>query len=379
MTRRDHSLRWGEPPWRIDFVAEHRPAPEEADVAIIGGGFTGLAAAAWLCHLAPRKTVTLIEARRLGAGASGRTGGIVLAETAAGDLPGLGDVLSGFSRIIKDLEIHCDLSLPGAWEIARRDTRSDSQIDWQDSGKLRVANEVPGGTVDAGKLVSGLADAAQRLGAVICEQTLLRGISFEDPLRLELSTRQLRAHQVLLATNAFELELSGLVNYAQPKFTFAVATAALEESRIESIGLAQRKPFYTIDLPYLWGRVLTSNQVIFGGGLTHPNNWREMEEIDITSGQPAELLAALQQRVRGFHPALRRVEFTHRWGGPILFARSWRPLFQRHARSDRVLVLGGYSGHGVALSAYLGSWAAQALLGQQELPDWGGIPAVVSA
>ncbi len=63
-----------------------------------GPGFTGLAAASWLRLLAPEKSVAVFEAFEIGAGASGRTGGLVLTESAAGDLPGLGDVLSGFSR-----------------------------------------------------------------------------------------------------------------------------------------------------------------------------------------------------------------------------------------------------------------------------------------
>ena len=72
--------------------------PAEADFAVVGGGFSGLSAAAWLRRFAPDKTVVLFESASIGAGASGHTGGMVLAETAAGDLPGLGDVLADFAR-----------------------------------------------------------------------------------------------------------------------------------------------------------------------------------------------------------------------------------------------------------------------------------------
>jgi glycine/D-amino acid oxidase-like deaminating enzyme len=90
---------WGVPPWHIDFTVRSKPIPASVDFAIVGAGFTGLAAAAWLRRLAPEKSVAVFEADRIGAGASGRTGGMVLAETAAGDLPGLGDVLAGFKKI----------------------------------------------------------------------------------------------------------------------------------------------------------------------------------------------------------------------------------------------------------------------------------------
>jgi glycine/D-amino acid oxidase-like deaminating enzyme len=344
-------------------------------VAVIGGGFTGLAAAAWLRRLAPEKKVVLLERGQLGAGASGRTGGVALAESAAGELPGLGDVLAGLASIVRALDVHCDLALPGAWEIGRRGPRRDSPLVWEDSGTLRVVNEVPGGTVDPGSLLSGLACAAQRLGASIQEGAVVENVAFGEPLALTLPGASLRARAALFATNALSLELSGLQDRALPKFTFAVATEPLDDRRLSALGLASGKPFYTIDLPYLWGRLLTGGRIVFGSGLVHPADWREMDALDVASGEPAELLADLARRVRGLHPALADVQFTHRWGGPILFGPAWQPVFSRHPRSANALVLGAYSGHGVALSVYLGCWAAEVLLGRRELPAWGALRA----
>ena len=156
--------RWGNPPWRIDFHPAARRLPREVDFAIVGGGFSGLAAAAWLRRLAPQKSVAVFEAGFIGAGSSGHTGGIALGETAAGDLPGLGDVLAGYSTVLRTLKVNCELSLGGAYELARRPGLAESPISWSDSGNLRVAKEIPGGSVNPGKLVSGLARAAQLLG-----------------------------------------------------------------------------------------------------------------------------------------------------------------------------------------------------------------------
>jgi glycine/D-amino acid oxidase-like deaminating enzyme len=64
------------------------------------------------------------------------------------------------------------------------------------------------------------------------------------------------------------------------------------------------------------------------------------------------------------------VRITHRWGGPILLTEKMLPIFRRHPRSKHVMILGGYNGHGVALSVYLGKWAAQALLNRRPLPRW---------
>src|SRR5579864_7441511 len=164
MTRVVSHPRWGNPPWSIDFQPVPASLPAEADFAVVGGGFSGLSAAAWLRRFDPGKTVVLFESASIGAGSSGHTGGMVLAETAAGDLPGLGDVLGGFKQILQKLDVSCDLSLPGAWEIGRKGGLPQSSIEWTDSGTLRVVKEVPGGMLDPGKLVSGLARAAETRG-----------------------------------------------------------------------------------------------------------------------------------------------------------------------------------------------------------------------
>ena len=365
-----NNTHWGEPPWRIDFHPTPRPVPEEVDFAVVGGGFTGLSAAAWLRRLEPLKSVALFEASSLGAGSSGYTGGITLAETAAGDLPGLGDVLAGFSDTLREFAVDCDLTLPGVWELGRSAGLPDSPISWTDSGELRAARLVPGGTVDPGKLVSGLARAAEGLGAQIFENAGVENAEFHEPLRLDVRGGVLRAQNVLLATNAMSLELSGLARRAQPKFTLAVATEPLTGAQCAALGLESGKPFYTIDFPYLWGRQIPTGGVIFGSGLVHLSDWRELADLDIAAGEAAELIARLERRIRGLHPVLHHVKFTHRWGGPILIADQWRPVFAQHPRSPRALVLGGYSGHGVALSVYLGRWAAEAMLGRRALPDW---------
>ncbi len=101
MTRAVSHPRWGNPPWSIDFLPTPTAMPTEADFAVVGGGFSGLSAAAWLRRFAPDKKVIVFESGGIGAGSSGHTGGMVLAETAAGDLPGLGDVLGGFAEILR--------------------------------------------------------------------------------------------------------------------------------------------------------------------------------------------------------------------------------------------------------------------------------------
>lgn len=398
---------WGKTPWTIEFRARNKKLPNHADIVIVGGGFTGLTAAAIAKRLAPEKETLLLEAERVGNGASGRTGGMVLAETAAGDLPSLGDVLKGYRQILRRLGVRPDLTFPGVWELARGPHSMDgklvhalknSPIEWNDLGALRAVARVPGGSVNPGKVVAGLARAAQRLGAHLAERATVEKIDFAEPLRVHVRVASKRktiiAQRVLIATNAGSVDLAGRLfagrEPAEAKLTFALCTARLSRKTLRAIGLRSKRPFYTVDLPYLWGRLLPDGRVIFGSGLvpgwgeslrtesrskkaaefSPAKLWKGLEKVDVRKGAAAERLDSLEQRVRGLHPLLAKIRVTHRWGGPILLTRGFLPVFRAHPKSERVVVLGGYSGHGVALSVYLGKWAAEHLLGRRQLPNW---------
>jgi glycine/D-amino acid oxidase-like deaminating enzyme len=402
---------WGETPWKITFQSKRMSLPQHVDFAVVGGGFVGLSAAAWLARLAPKKTVLLLEAERVGNGASGRTGGMALAQSAAGDLPGLGDVLRGYRKILRDLRIDAELQLPGVWEIARHEKSMEgkrvqplenSPIDWEDSGRVRAVSKVPGGSVNPGKMVSGLARAATKAGAQIAEEAEVVRMEFSDPVRLHVERklkrgvekRTVTAKKVLLATNAASRELAGKIyaskDSSEPRLTFAVATAPLTKKQIVTLGMDSRRPFYSVDFPYLWGRMLKNGGMIFGSGLVPAFGrflredpvraksakagvtklWGGLERFDVRHGEPAARLHSLEKRVRLLHPAMKNIRITHRWGGPILTTKDFMPTFRAHPENKNVVVLGGFSGHGVALSVYLGRWAAEHFLGKSRLPRW---------
>jgi glycine/D-amino acid oxidase-like deaminating enzyme len=278
----------------------------------------------------------------------------------------------------------------------------NSPIDWEDSGRVRAVNTFPGGTVNPGKVVSGLAQAANRSGAQIVEEAEVVRMEFSDPVRLRIERKLARgiekrvvtAKKVLLATNAASRELAGSIysrkELSEPRLTFAIATAPLTKKQITALGMESGRPFYSVDFPYLWGRMLKDRGMIFGSGLVpafgkflHEDAarakspeagviklWGGLERFDVRRGEPAARLRSLEKRVRLLHPELKKVRITHRWGGPILTTKDFMPTFRAHPESKNVVVLGGFSGHGVALSVYLGRWAAEHFLGKRRLPRW---------
>ncbi|HEY2120019.1 MAG TPA: FAD-binding oxidoreductase [Candidatus Acidoferrum sp.] len=371
MGRKSEQKNWGNRPWVIDFVARKHILPQTVDYAVVGGGFTGLSAAARLKFFAPEASVALFEMHELGSGSSGHTGGMALAESAAGDLPGLGDVLGGYQKIIHELEVDGDVVLPGVYELGRSSPLANSAIHWNDSGELAAVKLVEGGSVNPGKVISGLGRAAERAGVRLFENCPVMYAKFGNHIELQTKQGLTVAKKVLFATNVFSFELTGLGNRAESVFTLAVATQELSDEVIGAIGLEERMPFYTVDMPYLWGRLL-GNAIIFGSGLLHLDDWRDLVKLDIHQSEAAQMFSRLESRIRGLHPRLANVSFTHRWGGPICIADEWKPVFEQHPESQNAIVLGAFSGHGVAQSVYLGSWAAEVLLGRRALPKWRG-------
>jgi gamma-glutamylputrescine oxidase len=364
---------WGEPPWNAIAPGQSRAAAAHLDLAIVGGGFTGMSAA---LHAARRgMRVVVFEAGLVGDGASGRTGGIVLEGTAVGVLPGANDCVPALDHLVRELQIDCDLRLPGCWEIEhqRPHPRDDSALPWSDGGApIRIARIVAGGTVEPRALLRGLAEAAIGAGAAVCERSPVRRVRLERGPALELDDRVVRPKYIIVALNAWTAALIPNLPRIHSALTFACATEPLADAMLAEIGLGARIPFYTADTPYLWGRVTTDNRVVFGAALAYGAP-PELERYDVTANPGAQVLARLEQRVHRLHPALGKITIPWRWAGPIAFTDDAIPLLARHRDCPQLFVAGAYAGHGVAFSVYAGALMARALCDNVALPAWGGL------
>ncbi len=323
------------------------------------------------CYLARRGAKTLLlEARTVGAGASGRTGGIVLEGTAKGIFPGTECCVEHLRAVVERERIECELELHGCWEIEHAESSRGFILPWKDDNKyIRVRRVVRGGTVDPMKLVKGLAEAAIRAGAVVRENLPARRIESRDKLRVETDGQTIDADFVVVAANSWTNLLLPNVRPIRSALTLACATEPLSRSTLYQIGLGANIPFYTVDTPYLWGRVMRDGRVIFGAGLVF-DSIDKLERKRLTDEEIGARLENLKSRVRALNPALKQVKFCYQWGGPIGIPDDFLPLIGRLPGTSRIFVAAGYAGHGVALSVWAGEAIARAILDNEKLPEW---------
>jgi gamma-glutamylputrescine oxidase len=362
---------WGDAVWDRTDIPHATSDGAQTDVAIVGGGLTGASAA---YHLAKRGIrCAIFESARLGDGASGRTGGLALEGTAVGVLEEVDSCLSELQKLVGEENIDCDLHLPGCWEIEHHNAPAERMLPWNDENRpVCIARTVAGGVVQPAALLGGIARAAIRLGAEIRENSPVHRISLEPQLQIEVNGDVVRPGHVVIAANAWINQVLPGTPQLGSALTYACATEALEPSTIEAIGLSAGIPFYTSDMPYLWGRTLAGGRVIFGSYLFFGPP-AALDETDVRTGRAGDVIPRMHARVRRLHPLLANVRFSASWAGPIAFTEEAVPLLGRHPRSPRVFVAGGYAGHGVALSVRAGQLIARAIAEDQALPAWGSL------
>lgn len=332
----------------------------EADFLIIGGGFSGLSLANYLARYAPQAKTVLIEAQRIGFGASGRTGGVVLPGTAVSLLPGTEKAHLFLENFLKEENVECELRLHGCWVVSRNKKKEAlTPLEWQDSGGLRPVKLVEGGDVHPGRLLSGLAKNAEKKGILIFENTPATGLQISRTAAVQTPGGSIQAKNLVLATNAFQLENWGHGPHFFALNTFAVGTEPVSRELLEEAGWKDERPFYTSELPYLWGRVSKSGRIVMGSGL---------DRYEENPDQPTELrlLDDLERRLHGLHPAFKKVKITHRWWGPILMARDRNPRILQMRQDPGIFFMGGYAGHGVAASHLLAHHLARRLTGDKK-------------
>jgi len=383
------------PSWYAETAGDlpdHPPVEGEvrADVCVVGGGYAGLSAA---LHLAEAgRDVVLVEANRIGWGASGRNGGQLaytpragmaahVAALGRGDARHVWAIAAAGNRLVRDViarhGIDCDLrdgALEVAWKPAHasalRDWAAEAARDWghpdiayvdkADLPALIGTGRYHGGVRDgvAGHLhplrfALGLGRAAAAAGARLHEQSRVTRIG---PGLVETARAQIRAAHVLVACNGY---LDGLVpavaRRSMPINNFVVATAPLPAEALARIDPARLAVADTKFVLNYW-RTTTDGRLLWGGGESYSRRF------------PQDIAGLVRRRMAEVYPDLARdLEITHAWGGTLAITGRRMPAFQR--LDAQTLSVSGWSGSGVHMATVGGRIAAEAILGTTDRWD----------
>ena len=357
-----------------------------ADVCVIGGGYTGLSAA---LHLAEAGLdVVLLEAQRVGWGASGRNGGQLGSgqrqdqgwlEQAfgAGRARMLWDMAEEAKALVRGLAarhgIDCDLRA-GVIHAAHRPgevapLHADAEKLARDYGygavepldragirRLLATDAYHGGVLDRGaghlhplKLALGLARAAAAVGVRIFEASRVEAIGSGAHPEVRTPEGLARARFVLIATNGYLGALAPAVAARlMPINNFVVATDPLGEAAAEAL---IRQDLAVADTRFVvnYFRRSTDHRLLFGGGESYGYRF------------PRDIARIVRPRLASIFPQLAHVPIEYAWGGTLAITVNRMPAFQRLATN--VLSAGGYSGHGLALATLAGKVMAEAVEG----------------
>lgn len=385
--------------------AAQGPVEGHYDVAVIGGGFTGLGAARQLAKAGAR--VVVLEGQRVGWGASGRNGGHLnngLAhsylsakaelgkERAIALYKALDASIDTLESLIAEEGIDCNFrragklkmaskpqhfeSLARNFEAVHAEVDPDTALLSVDDLKAEIGSPFYGAMLSKksammhmGRYVAGLAQAASRHGAVIFENAAVTKQTQNGKTHtLETARGKVTADNVLVATGAYTPSGFG---YFRRRIiavgSFIIATRPLTDAEIKASVPGNRTYVNTMNIGNYF-RLAPDNRLIFGGRARFSTT--SDQRSDAKSG------AILMDSLHRIFPQLAHVHIDYCWGGLVDMTKDRYPRAGFH---DGVWYAMGYSGHGAQLSTHLGMIMADAILGRPDNNplkgmDWPAVP-----
>jgi glycine/D-amino acid oxidase-like deaminating enzyme len=373
------------------------PGDRDADVVVVGAGYTGLWTALTLLQRDPSMRVVVLEREVAGFGASGRNGGWVSAiyptawkrlardtsreaalrmqralnETvdilgAAAEEEGIdchfakGGMISVARNQAQLVRGHRDVELARSWGFGEDFVRS---LDADEARERIGASDVLGATytphcaaIQPALLVRGLAEAVERRGGLIHERTPVLAIE-RGQVRTPLGV--VRADVVVRATEGYTSDLPGFHRDLVPMYSLMVATEPLPDDVWGQIGLAQRETFNDKRHLRIYGQRTADGRLAFGGrGAPYHYSSNVQPEFD----HDDRVHAMLRRILTELFPALEGQQFTHAWGGNLGIPRDWFPSVG-FDRLSGFAWAGGYVGDGVSTANLAGRTLADLITG----------------
>jgi gamma-glutamylputrescine oxidase len=363
-----------------------------ADVGIIGGGIAGCSAA---LHLAQRGyRVALLEARFVGYGASGRSGGqtifglaasqkALIAQVGRDDARRLFDLsieaLDLTQSLIRDHSIDCDYR-PNHVHVATKPRHLQELDEWlhelhdeyrYESARLLNRDELQahvrserylGGIIDPRsghlhplKYTQGLARAAEAAGARIFENTQALGYQDGSEVLVRAAQGTVRCRHLVLCGNAYLGPVAPpLARRILGVGTYIIATEPMEPARARAL-LPSNAAIADINWILDYFRLSADHRILFGG------------RVSYSAFEPPRLAESMRRRMVGVLPETRDLRVQYAWGGYLDITMSRAPDFGRLA--PNVFYTQGFSGHGMSLTGLAGKLVAEALAGTAERFD----------
>jgi glycine/D-amino acid oxidase-like deaminating enzyme len=377
---------------------EPLPADTEADVAIVGAGFTGLWTAYYLAKTAPDLRVVVCEREIAGFGASGRNGGWCSAlfpaslnklermagrDAAIAMQRAMHGTVDEVGRVAAAEGIDCHYAKGGTvmlartpvqLERARAEIAEAREFGFDESDlrlltateaqKLAGASSVLGGTytphcaaIHPARLARGLAEAVRQLGVEVYEQTPAREI---HPGRVVTASGTVRARYVVRATEGYTPQLPGLERALAPVYSLMIATEPLPEDVWAQIGLTDRPTFGDLRHLIIYGQRTADGRLAFGG---RGAPYHLGSAIRPSFDRVPAVFDALRRTLAELFPVLGEVPVTHCWGGPLGVPRDWCASVGLDQASGLAWA-GGYVGDGVSTTNLSGRTLADLITGR---------------
>ena len=360
-----------------------------ADVCIIGGGFSGLNTA---IELAERGlSVIVLEARKIGWGASGRNGGQLIRGVGHGveqfesviGTSGVRDLkLMGLEAVeivrqrVEKYQIDCDLTW-GYCDLANKPAHVEGFLeDYEELKSLGYRHEMrmlrkdemasvvgsslyAGGMIDMGSghlhplnLAIGEGLAAQSLGVRLFEGSAVTRIDYGSEVRVHTASGEVRAKTLVLACNAYMNDLNPqLGGKILPAGSYVIATEQLGESVAKQLipqNMALCDQRVTVD----YFRLSADNRLLFGGACHYSGR------------DPADIAAYMRPKMLKVFPHLADVKIEYQWGGMIGIGANRLPQIGRLKDHANVFYAQAYAGHGVNATHLAGKLLGEAITAQ---------------
>lgn len=369
----------------------------KVDIAIIGGGYTGLSSACHLKKYNPQLRVILLEAKHVGHGGSGRHGGMLLPQPPTEsfniyDSPELNkqtyDLTCQNLKVIKDLVnqsgLNCDLKLEGYCHtiIDLEDVpyykkyveivnKSGIPLEFWDENKTNdelgteyyqaSVFDPNGGSLHATKFILILKKLAEDLGVMIYENSFVNAINEGNEIELSVNeSYKVTASKIILATNAYTSKLGYFRSRIIPVHAQTAVTKPLSPIQLDEVGWKSRLPFYD-SRNYLMHLVLRDdNRIVIGGG---DADYYFRGDLHY-KGDMNKVLDMTRKEMLRLYPSLKDLEFENIWNGLLCMTSDEIPRIGVKGKYSNIFFGLAYNGQGVNMSVMFGNILASVITGR---------------